>query len=332
MAAHQNAGSETGNRAATTAHKAIRIVAYVLVVAAFFYIGRAIWAYREWLLNWQASAADWLLISISVLIYGGAGLLLSASWAKLNRICDGGAGPGILSAQQSTAIYGTSQIAKYVPGNVFHFVGRHAAGVQAGLSHSVLACSASMEMLGLIFSAGILSLSGVLIPEAGLLALLSIPLWGLLGVLVFCILVMLWILPRLLKRMGVRSQLNTPVALMRSLAPAILLHLMFFMLSGMLVAGLVFAVVDDPKPLALLLAFSSYPVSWLAGYVIPGASAGVGIREASMMLILSDAILPQEATLVAILMRVVTVLGDLVFFAYARYVGSSIQDSLPSRV
>ena len=72
---------------------------------------------------------------------------------------------------------------------------------------------------------------------------------------------------------------------------------------------------------------SSYPVSWLAGYVIPGASAGIGVREAAIMLMLSTAVLPQEATLIAILMRVVTLLGDLLFYLLAKTVESGLDAS-----
>ena len=46
-------------------------------------------------------------------------------------------------------VYGTSQLAKYLPGNIFHLVGRHALGMAAGVPTGVLAKSAVWE-LGLI--------------------------------------------------------------------------------------------------------------------------------------------------------------------------------------
>ena len=116
-------------------HKALRFAAYALVGLAFVYIGRALWAYRSWLLDWHASAVDLVLIVMSIVAYGLSGLLLASAWRDLNRIC----GQGGFSRRQSIAIYGTTQIAKYVPGNVFHFVGRHAAGVRVGIPHAVLA-------------------------------------------------------------------------------------------------------------------------------------------------------------------------------------------------
>ena len=302
------------------AHKALRIAAYALVGLAFVYIGRAMWAYRDWLLNWQASSIDLMLIFMSILAYGLSGLLLSSGWCKLNQLC----GQGGFSRRQCIAIYGTTQIAKYVPGNVFHFVGRHAAGVRAGLPHAVLACSASLEMVALLFSAGVLALLGILIPKSGLLALLPFPLWSVIGIVVVGFIVMVFLTPYALRRFKLVPVVEGEKTQIQMLLPVVFRHLIFFMLSGLLMAVLMYAVVGSMQWSTLILAMSSYPISWLAGYVIPGASAGIGVREAAIMLMLSTAVLPQEATLIAILMRVVTLLGDLFFYLVAKSVESSL--------
>lgn len=304
----------------TRAHKALRVAAYALVGLAFIYIGRALWAYRAWLLDWQASSTDLMLICLAILAYGLSGLLLASNWCKLNQVC----GQGGFSRRQCIAIYGTTQIAKYVPGNVFHFVGRHAAGVRAGLPHAVLACSASLEMVALLFSAALLALSGILIPKSGLLALLPFPLWSIIGIVVAGFIAMVFLAPYVMRRFKLLPETDGKASPFRLLMPVVLRHLMFFMLSGLLMAVLMFAVVGTMQWSTLILAMSSYPVSWLAGYVIPGASAGIGVREAAIMLILSTAVLPQEATLIAILMRVVTLLGDLFFYLLAKAVESSL--------
>ncbi len=304
----------------TRAHKTLRVAAYALVGLAFAYIGRALWAYRDWLLDWQASSTDLMLIFVSILVYGLSGLLLYSSWCKLNKLC----GQGEFCRRQCIAIYGTTQIAKYVPGNVFHFVGRHAAGVRAGLPHAVLACSASLEMVALLFSAGVLALSGILIPESGLLGLLPFPLWSVIGIVVAGFIVMVFLTPYALRRFKLVPVVEGKKTQIQMLLPIVLRHLIFFMLSGLLMAVLMYAVVGSMRWSTLILAMSSYPISWLAGYVIPGASAGIGVREAAIMLMLSTAVLPQEATLIAILMRVVTLLGDLFFYLLAKSVESSL--------
>jgi hypothetical protein len=55
-------------------------------------------------------------------------------------------------------------------------------------------------------------------------------------------------------------------------------------------------------------------VSWLAGFVTPGAPAGIGIRESVLILALAPYIDAKSATLVAMAFRLVTISGDSGFF------------------
>lgn len=301
--------------------KILRIAAYVLIGLAFVYIGRALWAYHTWLLDWQASSTGLALILVSILIYGFSGLLLSSAWCDLNRAC----GQGDFPHRQCIAVYGSTQIAKYVPGNVFHFVGRHAAGIQVGLSHGVLGCSASLEMIALLFSAGLLALFGVLIPESGLLALLPFPLWMVITIVVGGFFAMVVLLPYGMRRFMPMVDAGSGWFSVNILMQVVARHLLFFLVSGFLMAVLTYVVVGSLQWSTFILALSSYPLSWLAGYVMPGASAGIGVREAATILILSTAVLPEQATLIAILMRVVTMLGDLFFYLLAKTVESGLK-------
>lgn len=300
-------------------HALMRYLAYVLVVLAFVYIGRSIWAYRDGLLGWQATSVDLALIVLSIGVYGLAGLLLSSAWCCLNRLCGQGEHPGRRHARQCMVIYGTTQIAKYVPGNVFHFVGRHAAAVQAGVPHAVLACSATLEMIALLFSAGLLALFGLLIPDTGLLGLLPFPLWMVIAIVLGGFVVMVFMAPYLIRRLKLPTREQSEHAHILRLISVALIHLLFFTISGLLMAAMMYAVVGSLDGRMLILALSAYPLSWLAGYIIPGASAGIGVREAAMMLMLSTTVLPEQATLIAILMRVVTLLGDLFFYGLVKW-------------
>ena len=58
-----------------------------------------------------------------------------------------------VSKRWAAKIYGLSQLAKYVPGNIFHLAGRQAMGMSAGVGGRILAKSALWE-LGIILIAG----------------------------------------------------------------------------------------------------------------------------------------------------------------------------------
>jgi uncharacterized membrane protein YbhN (UPF0104 family) len=53
----------------------------------------------------------------------------------------------------------------------------------------------------------------------------------------------------------------------------------------------------------------------LAGFVVPGSPAGVGVREAVLVLTLEPHLPSDGALLLALSLRLVTTFGDLLFFA-----------------
>jgi len=65
-----------------------------------------------------------------------------------------------------------------------------------------------------------------------------------------------------------------------------------------------------PAPGALALA-------WVAGFVVPGAAAGVGVREAVPIVALDGPLGPEASAVVALAFRLVTTAGEGVFCALA---------------
>lgn len=73
-------------------------------------------------------ASDWLVISVLIIIYAFANLLLVFAWQLLLLQQNLKVHP-----HWSLSTYGISQLAKYLPGNIFHLAGRQAIGMAAGL-------------------------------------------------------------------------------------------------------------------------------------------------------------------------------------------------------
>jgi hypothetical protein len=297
-------------------HRLLRVAGYILVALAFYYVIRMLWLQRASIVDWQPTPFDIGIVTISILAYGLMGFLLTIAWCRLNHVC----GQGPMQSRHCAAIYGTTQIAKYIPGNVFHFIGRHAAGVRAGLSHATLACSATLEMTGLLFSAGVLSLPGILLFSVERLAFLPRSMLIYVLVIVAIFVGVLSALPWILDKLSLQRAREAGRISVSALLPAVLLQLLFFASCGLLTGMVTYAVIPGAEATAssILLAASAYPVGWLAGYVVPGASAGIGVREATIMLIMSSAVSAGDATLIAVLMRLVTMAGDMLFYLFTR--------------
>jgi len=57
-----------------------------------------------------------------------------------------------------------------------------------------------------------------------------------------------------------------------------------------------------------------FAIAWVAGFIMPGAPGGLGVREAILVAILSSFYDSQIVVGIAVSLRVVTILGDGVAF------------------
>jgi hypothetical protein len=92
------------------------------------------------------------------------------------------------------------------------------------------------------------------------------------------------------------------------------MYLLFFLLAGCSMMVVVTVVSDMPELQSWFLILLAFSVSWILGFVTPGAPSGIGVREAVLLYMLSPLIGASHAFIVSILFRVVTISGDLVFW------------------
>ena len=59
-------------------------------------------------------------------------------------------------------------------------------------------------------------------------------------------------------------------------------------------------------------------LAWLTGFLVPGASGGLGVREATMLLLLTPQIGEPTALALALSTRLITTLGDVLFAGSCR--------------
>lgn len=233
-------------------------------------------------------------------------LLLARSWRILLRAAE----PRSATDCRLTAVYALTQFAKYAPGNVFHLAGRHALLTRKGFSQRSLLVSTVHENLVLILSAACLGAALVILFPAAALT-------------------------TRLREMGIPPVMLSPA--MRTALAAAVLAIVVWATAGMFRH---FAGVEIRRPLILDGAFFAaqglffafllqtisgefYPealgvitVSWLIGFLTPGAPGGVGVREIAILFLLKGSVQPEDAVLTAGLYRIVTFGGDLLFFGY----------------
>ncbi len=247
-------------------------------------------------------AVDWIVLSALATVYGASNIMLALAWRNLLYHC------GERTALSwAVRTYGISQLAKYIPGNVFHFAGRQAIGASAGLRGWPLARSALWEL-------------GLMAVVGALFSLLALPL----------------VIPAV-----------SPVAaigfftLAIAIAAAASFHLLgkhvvlalgeltiFLFISGAVFVGVL--IVANPwweigwKLIPTLC--GAYVVAWLIGLVTPGAPAGVGIREFTLLFLMSGLFSESTLLLAVVLGRVVSVVGDVLFFAGVLRIDAGVRE------
>ena len=285
---------------------ALKLIGRVLAVAGVAFIGLSV--FREW----DTLAEHTSLLPVSALalasgVYLLALLLLSLAWTRLLNLYAQTRVP-LLDGHIS---YARSQIAKYLPGNVFQYAGRYALARQLGADEPAVLRATAEELLGVssVFAAGAVVFALLFIDANRLPEVVSDR--AVLG----CTLVLagLW-----LARWLATSRMAGRFRLARWSGSLILSWCCFAMFLGLSLVSLWVLAAEAPQltgaqHLGVLAA--SFCLSWLAGFVVPGAPGGIGVRESAFVLMLDPYGLAVPALALIIQFRVVTVVGDLAFFA-----------------
>jgi uncharacterized membrane protein YbhN (UPF0104 family) len=232
---------------------------------------------------------------------------------------------------QLNMILGITQIGKYLPGNVGQHLGRAAMSIQRGIPAEALFVTMALETLLAIAAGVVVGAIAVLGAVVGELEL-PVPLWQATSFATACLLgclvgvpLCIRLLPALVRRFA-PARVSAVAALDRrhfAFARLLALYAVNFVVAG---AGLyLVAMALGDAPLHTLPLFvGAFAFAWIAGFIVPGAPAGLGVREGVMTALLAP-LLPSAMLLqIVIAFRVASTLGDLLALAwggalYARY-------------
>lgn len=257
-------------------------------------------------------------ISIAVysLIYGGFSLICLGLAFKI--ILD------FISTKELKLIpiisfYGQTSIAKYMPGNVMHYVNRHMAAhnvkvnqINMGLASLFEVTVISITAIFYILLSNSLDLTDIkkiytLIPiENSPLLVIGI------GAVIAIILVIFVIKKTIIKHLKLVSKRHT----LRAFVRCFTLYSAHFLLSSIILILIIQFLLPSQLPnfSNYLTIGSTYIFSWLIGFIIIGSPGGLGVRESAIILLLSPRFGLEASTMAAIIMRIVTLLGDITMF------------------
>lgn len=294
----------------------------VLAIVALAFIAQQLYANWYKVGSYQFTFSSIAVLLLGALVYAGACFFLSSAWYQiLSSLCT-----HTLSAQSLRSIYARSQIAKYIPGNVLHIASRHIAINRLGVSHKPLAVASVAEIIGLVAASCTFTVIGGAAFGLWTDYINQKQLYFALAIVAMLLVALPMMRKLCIKYIPASRDLLANPRLQWALLRAYLEYLLFFAIAGLVLVGLVFQFNASLGVYDILAIIASFAVSWLAGFITPGAPSGIGIRETILVVSLDKILLSGSGVLIAILFRLITVAGDVLFFSVAgRRVKAGVQ-------
>ncbi|WP_421657965.1 lysylphosphatidylglycerol synthase transmembrane domain-containing protein [Leptothermofonsia sp. ETS-13] len=267
--------------------------------------------------NWQQVAA------VRVEARGWGWLAIALGITLLAHICAGWVWSLILQAFKQSVnpgwaiqTYLKTNIAKYIPGNVWHFYGRIVVATRVEIALEIATVSVLLEPLLMAASALLVAIlcshqiaarfgpGGVLAQWLGLLLVLVALHPRVLNPIV-------QLLSKLKQKGNAGEEPPSPVQLTSYPLVPFAGELGFLMLRSMgflLTFWAISPIELDEIPLLV----SVFSLSWLLGLVVPGAPGGIGVFEATAIALLGKTISPGTLLSVVALYRLISVLAEAI--------------------
>jgi len=200
-------------------------------------------------------------------------------------------------------VYLMTNIAKYVPGNIWHYYGRIQAATAVGIPPEVATVSVLLELLLLAAAALLVAFLGV--P----------PVWGLqaLGLVIVLTVVHPALLNVAIQALSkIKGRAKPEAVLLR--VKRYPLYPLFGEVGFLGLRGtgflLTLLALGPVNPHQVLLLLGNFSLAWLLGLVVPGAPGGVGVFEATAIALLHPLLSPGVLLGGVALYRLISILAE----------------------
>ena len=228
-------------------------------------------------------------------------------------------------------IYLKSNIAKYLPGNVIQYVGRNVLGKKLEIGQKSIVMATVAELISLVCGNIIFALVMSLQNTKSVVVRLwtehnmkrNLVIIAVLGIAIIVICAFYLVKKdygRKIKSYLTKDNFKKAV---RLFCVVLILYTVVFLVSALILFGIFYILNAD---IGFANVASANALSWLAGYIVPGAPGGIGIREVVLVWLLEAECLPELVILAAVLLRVCVILGDFLSF-----LGAVFMDALKKR-
>ncbi|MGB4595485.1 MAG: hypothetical protein WBI14_06225 [Anaerolineaceae bacterium] len=208
---------------------------------------------------------------------------------------------------KTIGLYGVTSLGKYIPGGVWHFVGRFGAYRMHGFNTKQITRSFILENYWLLSSAAVVGLVAVCMSRFDLVSqLLNIQITTQSALLICALVIGLWVISLLLINRHFQKYVAGKIASVWFIIPVSLLLWILIGLSF-------FSMFPALKLSQSIPYIGGYALSWSVGYVAVFAPGGIGVREAVLALVFASIAPVETIAVYAAMNRVIWLVAELIF-------------------
>lgn len=295
----------------------------LMIAAVFFIVKKILSMDADYSVLFSGKTAVYTIICM--LIQTAVIIFMSIPWLKLVKILSSERIP----YRKALAVYTKSNFLKYVPGNVFQYIGRNQLAADMGISHADVACATVMDI---VFSMAAPFIIGLVLVGGGAKKILEVYgknflVVGLAGTAV--LLAVILVVFRFRHRFSSALEKYRKIFMKQNISRILLTFLYYLFQNVVTVLMCILAlryIIGMTQDMSGILMFSGvYLFSWIVGFITPGAPGGIGVREAVMMLVCGEQTGSDDIVLFLIVMRVVSVAADALAFIVGLAVGAGFK-------
>ncbi len=213
-------------------------------------------------------------------------------------------------------VYTRSNLYKYVPGNVFQYIGRNQLAADMDISHVDVACATVLDVFFCVFWTGIIAVIAlrrsidVLLEAYGKNLIITAAV-GIAAAAAAAVVLILKFRKKLTEYLSRYKKAFEKQSRSRLIKGIVYYFFQNAVSAGMYLVCMKLIMPDDTSNSMLIILTGAFMFSWIIGFVTPGAPGGIGIRESVMIYMCGS---ESDVILFVLVMRIASVLADVAAF------------------
>lgn len=298
-------------------NKVLKYIGNILMVVALIFIFRKLLTFDiDYSVIFEPN--NLIILVIVAILFSFTVFVTCVPWKNLLEMITGKK----FKFNEVTLVFCKANIMKYIPGNVFQYVGRNEFALGNDISHSDVGFATILEIintiLGIILCSLIFNAKGLFYWIANYGNQYKYMIVILLIVIILVIIAFIFLKDKIKAFIGKLVKLinkkNVKVIIFNivfSVVQNIITSILFLIILKYVVGG---EVTYSNIPIII----GAFLISWLVGFLTIGSPGGIGVRELVMCLLL-EGIMPEDVILLSIVVfRFITILGDLLAVVLAK--------------